>query len=240
MRRRSITLNAENVEAVCAAQAPLRVQEVSALNRRLADAVSFSRLLFFPLWAVLAYRGSRWAAPFMVLIILTDLVDGPIARRLGTACARGQQLDALCDLLVVAGAVVILGLRDWRLLSLAVLTAVCFSCWALRRLRTEGFAYSRLGRYDGAACYLLILFRSTAPWFPPPAARVYDFLLWVVITATALFLVASGVENMVAILRAARAGRDAVQQTSLRPRRVLRPARHRASSGCGVVPLNTS
>ena len=240
MRRRNAAFNAENVGAGCAVREPLRVQGVSALNRRLADAVSLSRLLFFPLWAVLACRGSRWAAPTMVLIVLTDLIDGPIARHMGTAGACGQRLDTLCDLLVVAGAAVVLGLRDWRLLSLAVLTAACFSFWALHCMRTKGFAYSRLGRYDGAACYLLILFRSTEPWFTPPALRVYEFLLWSVITATALLLVVSGVENMGAILRAARADHDAVHQPSLRRRRAPRPARPRTSSECGVVPLNAS
>ena len=59
-------------------------------------------------------------------------------------------------------------------------------------------------RYDGAACYLLILFRSAAPWFPTPAARVYGFLLWVAVIATALLLSASGVENIVALVRTPR------------------------------------
>jgi len=164
---------------------------VSGLNIRLADAVSLSRLLFFPLWAVLAYGGSRWAAPLMVLIMLTDLVDGPIARRLGTAGPCGQRLDGLCDVLVVAGGAVVLGLRDWRFLPLALLTVACFACWALRCLRAGGFAYSRLGRYDGVACYLLILFGSAAPWFPAPATRVYGFLLRGALGATALLLGAS-------------------------------------------------
>jgi phosphatidylglycerophosphate synthase len=177
------------------------------LSSRLADTLSLSRLLFFPFWAILVYGGSRWAAPVMVLIMLTDLVDGPIARRVGTAGPRGQRLDGLCDLLVVAGGAVVLGLRDWRFLPLALLTAACFACWALRCLRAGGFTYSRLGRYDGAACYLLILFGSAAPWFPPPAARVYGFLLWGALGATALLLGASGVENTAALLREPGAGR---------------------------------
>jgi len=203
MRRRSAGFTAGNAGAQRAAQG-VPGSSSRGLNSRLADAVSLSRLLFFPLWAVLVYGVSRWAAPVMVLIILTDLVDGPIARRLGTAGPRGQRLEGLCDLLVAAGGAVVLGLRDWRFLSLAVLTTGCFACWALRCLRAGGFAYSRLGRYDGAACYLLILFRSAAPWFPPPAARVYGFLLWVAVIATALLLGASGVENVAALVRTPR------------------------------------
>ena len=198
MRWRSAGFTAGSAGAKRAAQG-VPGSSSRGLRGRLADAVSLSRLLFFPLWAVLVYGVSRWAAPVMVLIILTDLVDGPIARRLGTAGPRGQRLEGLCDLLVAAGGAVVLGLRDWRFLPLAVLTAGCFACWSLRCLRAGGFAYSRLGRYDGAACYLLILFRSAAPWFPPPAARVYGLLLWVALIATALLLGASGVENIAAL-----------------------------------------
>jgi hypothetical protein len=125
----------------------------------------------------------------------------------------------------------VLGLRDWRFLPLALLTAACFACWALRCLRAGGFAYSRLGRYDGAACYLLILFGSAAPWFPPPAARAYGFLLWGAVGATALLLGASGVENTVALLRAHRAGRGAVR---LRP--LTKACREELEQSLGQLP----
>jgi phosphatidylglycerophosphate synthase len=170
------------------------------MRRRLADAVSLSRLVLLIPWILLA--GSRWALPIMAVIVLTDLIDGPIARRLSTAGPRGQILDAACDAVVLIAAAGVLGVKDARFLCLAGLMAVCFASWGAYSARIGRMAYTRLGRYDGAACYALIMFASAASWFSAFGNPVPVIMEWTAIAVAASLLVISTVENVAGMARA--------------------------------------
>ncbi len=66
--------------------------------RSLADPFTIYRIAAAPIIAGLALAGLRDAF-FVALIVslLTDLVDGPLARWLGTASERGARLDTIAD-----------------------------------------------------------------------------------------------------------------------------------------------
>ena len=66
--------------------------------RSLADPFTIYRIAAAPVIAAMALVGQRDA--FFVLLIIslaTDLVDGPLARWLGTASERGARLDTIAD-----------------------------------------------------------------------------------------------------------------------------------------------
>ena len=122
----------------------------------MANALTALRLLLaLPAGLLLASDSSSaplLAAVAIVVAIVTDLADGPLARRLGTATAFGGTFDHTTDCVFVVSAMaggVARGVFPWML---PVLVAVAFvqytvdSYWLFRHRRLRG---SRLGRYNG-------------------------------------------------------------------------------------------
>jgi len=122
----------------------------------MANALTALRLLLAPFVGVLLASDdpsvALTAAIAIVVAIATDLVDGPLARRTGTATALGGTFDHTTDCVFVvsgmAGGVV----RGAFPAVLPVLVIVAFaqyaidSYWLHRQRRLRG---SRLGRYNG-------------------------------------------------------------------------------------------
>jgi len=89
----------------------------------------------------------------------SDLLDGPLARRLGSATRHGALLDSLADVVFVLGAAfggVALGLLSgW----VPAAIAVAFGAYALASVATEAGAavraYTRIGHAAGVCNYLL-------------------------------------------------------------------------------------
>ncbi len=173
-----------------------------AVKRWAADAVSYSRLvLLVPLvWYMNA--GSLWALAVLAAIVASDLVDGPIARRLGTAGSRGAFIDAGCDVLVVMSAAVAAGLSDLRYTGLATVMAMAFLSYGALSLIIGRFAYTRLGRYDGVVSYCVIAVASGKPLLEAIGVTVPPAAEWVFLSLSALFLAVSAAENAAGIVAA--------------------------------------
>ena len=168
-----------------------------------ADAVSFSRLaLLVPLvrWEI---SGSPWALAALALIVLSDLADGAIARRLGTAGSRGATIDAVCDGLVAVNAAVAAGLADPRYAGLAAVMAVAFLSYGAFSLIIRRFAHTRLGRYDGAICYAVIAAASSKPALAALGVAVPARAEWALLGVAAILLAVSAAENIAGIATAA-------------------------------------
>jgi cardiolipin synthase len=86
------------------------VSETVASNRILTipNLISFARLLGIPFfWWVLLGKDDIALAGWLVLIIgLTDWVDGYLARRLNQVSALGKALDPVADRLLIASAII--------------------------------------------------------------------------------------------------------------------------------------
>lgn len=107
-------------------------------------------------WAVLAGRWTIAGICFVVAVV-TDLIDGPIARHHGDDSPLGGLLDHGSDALFVAatlGALATLGRMPW---ILPVLIVGAFLQYMLdsRALAGRVLRTSRLGRYNGIAYYVL-------------------------------------------------------------------------------------
>ena len=122
----------------------------------MANALSTLRLLaVIPFAFVMAsadLRSARLAALLMIVAIATDLADGPIARRTGTASAFGGTLDHVSDFLFVVCGLYAGASRGAFPLLLPVLISLAFaqyfidSYWIHRGRALRG---SKLGRYNG-------------------------------------------------------------------------------------------
>jgi CDP-diacylglycerol--glycerol-3-phosphate 3-phosphatidyltransferase len=112
-------------------------------------------LLIVPFALLMARGGTRYAALaalMFAIAVATDLLDGPLARRRGTASASGGTFDHTVDFLFVTSGLAAGASRGAFPWLLPVLVAIAFaqyvidSYW-LHRGRT--LHTSRLGRYNG-------------------------------------------------------------------------------------------
>jgi phosphatidylglycerophosphate synthase len=144
----------------------------------------------------------RWTAAALLLsiAILTDLLDGPLARRLDQVSPLGGLLDHATDAAFVAillGALATLGYVPW-LLPILVLASFLQYVTDSQALRGKRLRASWLGRVNGIAYFVVAavpVYRGALdlPW-PPNAA----------IAALAWLLILSSAASMLDRLRARR------------------------------------
>lgn len=147
-------------------------------------------LLAFP-FAILMARGDAhsglWAALVMAVAIATDLVDGPLARRTGTASSRGGTFDHTADCVFVtsglaAGAV--RGVFPWMLPALVVAAFAQYVVDSYWLHRHSGLRGSQLGRYNGILYFVPpcgdILVRIGFEFIQP----LLPLVAWVLVVST--------------------------------------------------------
>ncbi len=122
----------------------------------MANALTGMRLLLvlpFAYWmSQLAPEAAWLAAGAIVLAILTDLLDGPVARRRGSASAAGRAFDHTTDFLFVSGGLLGGALRGAFPLVLPVLVALAFAQYVVDSYwlhRERQLRMSQLGRWNG-------------------------------------------------------------------------------------------
>jgi CDP-diacylglycerol---glycerol-3-phosphate 3-phosphatidyltransferase len=159
----------------------------------MANALTAVRLLLVAPFAFFMAKGDVRSAVFALaawlVALITDFLDGPIARRRGTVTAWSGTFDHTTDFLFVtsglfAGAS--RGAFPWILPFLIVaafLQYVIDSYWIHRQAKLRG---SKLGRYNGMLYFvppcLEILVRLGAPWFRP----LLTVLVWMLVLSTLL------------------------------------------------------
>jgi phosphatidylglycerophosphate synthase len=153
----------------------------------MANALTAARLLLvIPLGLLVASadpRAPMFAALLMLVAIVTDLADGPVARRTGTASAFGGTFDHTTDFFFVVSGMtggVVVGAVPWILPVLVVTAFTQYfvdSYWLHGQRRLRG---SKLGRYNGILYFVptsgVILVRLGLA-FLSPAVTVVCWLL---------------------------------------------------------------
>ena len=148
----------------------------------MANALTAVRLLLVFPFAFFMAQGDRRSAIFAllawVLALITDVLDGPIARRRGTVTAWSGTFDHTTDFLFVTSGLFAGALRGAFPWILPVLITAAFaqyvidSYWIHRHTKLRG---SKLGRYNG-----MLYFVPTCMDISHPngayvfAARAYD------------------------------------------------------------------
>jgi cardiolipin synthase len=107
------------------------------------NALSLLRLALLPvfLWLVLGPQADGWAVALLVVMGLSDYLDGYVARRFDQFSRVGEILDPVADRLTMLVAVIGLGMRDIMPVWLAVaLPARDLFLWTLVPfLRSRGY-----------------------------------------------------------------------------------------------------
>ena len=124
----------------------------------LIDLLTLSRIPLAAVFCALSLVGESLASrvALFALIVLSDLFDGRLARRLAVQSALGAILDVTADLFFVTTAITtlcVLGLLPWWLLCVALLMFVEFVITSLAARRQRGeramLWYDRVGRAVG-------------------------------------------------------------------------------------------
>lgn len=154
-----------------------------------ANAVTAVRaLLAFP--CALAVIEGRWALAALLLsaAILTDLLDGPLARRLAQTSPLGGLLDHATDAAFVAillAALSAAGYVPW-LLPVLVLASFLQYVTDSQALRGKGLRASWLGRVNGIAYFVLAgvpVYRGALGLEWPPDVLI-KALGWLLVAST--------------------------------------------------------
>ncbi len=124
----------------------------------LPNSLSLSRIVLLPVVILSDHNGfTALTAACLTLAIISDLVDGPIARRRGHSSAAGTLIDHGSDASFVTGFSLWLALANALPLLLAPLIAIAFVQYLLDALwlRQPGSRPSRLGRFNGIGYYVV-------------------------------------------------------------------------------------
>ena len=107
-------------------------------------------------WAVLVDRWDIAAACFATAVV-TDFLDGPIARRRGDASPLGGVIDHASDASFVAASLAAIAATGRITPWLPILVAAAFIqyTWDSKVLAGRSLRTSRLGRYNGIAYYVV-------------------------------------------------------------------------------------
>jgi cardiolipin synthase len=156
-----------------------------------ANGLTAIRLLLIPVVVVAIVR-DRTVVAFVVfwLAVVTDLVDGRVARRRGEASRLGGVLDHTTDALFVASGLAACAWRGVIPAALPPLVLLAFAQYALdsRVLAGQRLRTSLLGRWNGIAYYVILgvpVVRDALDLGWPPA-WLLGALAWALVVSTGL------------------------------------------------------
>jgi len=157
----------------------------------MANALTTIRLLLvLPFAWLMASPDARHAAVAAVIFaaaIVTDLLDGLIARRRGTASAAGQIFDHTADCLFVTSGLAAGALRHTVPWILPILVAAAFAQYVIdsRCLdRAQPLRPSRLGRWNGILYFVPLVVDILIRLGWSELRPVLTFLVWALVAST--------------------------------------------------------
>jgi phosphatidylglycerophosphate synthase len=168
----------------------------------MANALTALRLCLVVPFTVLMAGGDRDSAWFAGLVlaaaIVTDVLDGRVARRTGTAGPAGQAFDHSVDFLLVMGGLLAGASRGAFPWVLAPLVAISFaqyvvdSSWLRGRLNLSP---SRLGHYNGVLYFVPLGLDIVARAGLALPGGLDDLIVWALVGST-LLAIAERVVNL--------------------------------------------
>ena len=169
--------------------------QVSTRVFTIPNVISFVRLMAIPVFLILVWA-EHDVAGLIVLVaaVLTDFVDGMVARKLNQVSRLGQFLDPMADRLFIAAAAVALALRDviplWLVIAVMSRDALLgLGAIVLSRFGSGTLPVKRLGKWATfALLFALPLFLLGA--IIEPLGEVTNPVAWVIaLGGTALYWV---------------------------------------------------
>jgi phosphatidylglycerophosphate synthase len=138
-----------------------------------ANLLTLARLILLPFIIAGIVADKSWLAVIaMAVALLTDLLDGRIARRLNQASPFGKTLDSTVDFVLLYSLFIAfyaagrLTLLQFGIIYFAMLTTLLFQSVGMGT-GGEGLLRSRSGKLTGALQYVYLLFLVAREVLPP-------------------------------------------------------------------------
>ena len=178
--------------------------EVKIIN--LANAVTALRLVLLPviIYGIVTTQGLL-AVLAMGAVVLTDLVDGRIARRLGQASAFGGMFDSIIDFVMIYSLFIScyasgrLTIFQFAILYIAMFSTFLLQISAMGSGRSEGILRTRSGKITGALEYGYLLFLVVREVLPDKA--VISIFNWIFFGALAIMIMLSSIGAVIRLRR---------------------------------------
>ncbi len=181
----------------------LRSGDGPVSNWNIANIVTFLRVAATPLFFVfmlfdLSGTGRWWAAGIFVVIIVSDAVDGALARGLNLSTPLGVLLDPIADKLVISAALIALSIHDelpWWVTVVILVRELGITVYRMIIVSKEIHAASWAGKLKTATQSVAITL-AIAP-FSEYVGDVAYGINSVVMTAAVILTIASGLDYVV-------------------------------------------
>ncbi|HOF89827.1 MAG TPA: CDP-alcohol phosphatidyltransferase family protein [Armatimonadota bacterium] len=169
-----------------------------------ANLLTASRLALLPVIIVGLVSGRGYlAAGGMLLALITDLLDGRLARKLQQASAFGATLDSVVDFVLIYGLFITLyligRLAPWQFAVILLAMATVIVSQAPALLRGGAVARTRFSKPAGALQYTFLLFLIGCEVLP--ALPWLRYLNWALFGVLALAVAGSGIECIASLWR---------------------------------------
>jgi CDP-diacylglycerol--glycerol-3-phosphate 3-phosphatidyltransferase len=178
--------------------------ETPASAGNVANIVTVARILLAPvfIWMLIVDNGDdglfRWLAAALFLVaILTDAVDGFLARDRNLVTDQGKILDPIADKVLVGGALVglsILGELPWWVTIVILVREVGITVWRLTLLRHVVMPAGVLGKIKTWVQAIAISF-ALVP-FPSLFGEWVNVVNFVLMSAAVALTLVSGIEYL--------------------------------------------
>jgi CDP-diacylglycerol--glycerol-3-phosphate 3-phosphatidyltransferase len=141
--------------------------------RTIPNAISAVRILLLPVFGILLFVQQFWAAIIVLLVVfLTDFVDGFVARRFNQMSALGAWLDPVADRLTVVFVVAAFaasGIVPWQLVVILLIPDILSGTWAVATFHgAPDVRVSKVGKVRTALLFVglfMMLFGEAVPPF---------------------------------------------------------------------------
>lgn len=172
----------------------------------IANALTVLRLLLVPAfgWLLLAHEGTDptlrwWAFAVFVLAMLTDRLDGDLARKHGLVTDFGKVTDPIADKALVSMALVglsLIGELPWWVTGIVLLREWGVTAVRFFVIRHGVMAAGRGGKLK-TMLQALALGLFLMPRFAMPFSGLLDVLAWIVLLLAVAVTVVTGVDYVV-------------------------------------------
>jgi len=165
----------------------------------LANLITFSRIVFIPFLIIGELQEKYIQSLIIILLIsISDIIDGMVAKQAGNNCKGGDIFDIVADFMVVLTVFVLWYLKQMVSVYIILLILLSFISFGYISFLKKKIVKSKIGKYVGAVCFLgitVIIF--TRLYFK----EIYIVSQNLVLTIISIYLIISIIENVGNILK---------------------------------------
>ena len=160
----------------------------------MANLITFSRITFIPFLMMSELRGKYVQSLMIILLIsISDIVDGMVARQAESSCKGGDAFDIVADFMVVLSIFVLWYLRQMVSIYIIFLILLSFITFVYISFLKKKIIKNKIGKYAGAVCFsgiTVIIF--TRLYFK----EIYIGIQNLVVVIISIYLIVSIIENI--------------------------------------------